>query len=665
MKTTIIVIVAISLLMPLSAAATVIDTGYIVSEGYYVLPSRELFRNLVKVSSADDLNFGLRPDGKVILWGEDALGLVDIIDPEATYIDLSVGYLHVLLLHENGSIDAYSGPDTWFPLTPPEPNSGYTAVSAGSLHSLALRDNGSVESWGSNLGPVPEPNIGYTAIAAGHGTAYALRGEDGSIAVWGLDTYGQHDVPLPNSGFIAISAGDHFAVALRDDGTIEAWGYDDYGQLTLPVPNENFTAIAAGRRHALAVGPNGTVVGWGDNSQGQAEFTGHNFHFTQVSAGFYHSVGIKSMGLLEAWGRREDRACGVPDNGSYIGVEQDLGIRDNGKLWLYLLGEPAPDVPEPNYGFEKVQRQGTWTVALRGNRSIEAWGDNYSGQLNVPDPNSGYVDVSSGSLHSVALRVDGSIEAWGENWSGQCDIPDPDAEYIAVDAGSQRSGAVKADGSVSVWGLYPLGPAPTDTGYVDVALGRYHTMALHEDGHIDVWSAIAPPLAIPEPNAGFVAIEADGKTCVAQREDGTLVAWGEYIWESDPLFGGNQDVYAFSSSLSSVTGIMIPSTTAVPVDLPQANADGILLGAQPNPFNPNLTVWFTAEAGGRASIEVYDLQGRRVRDLWRGDLVAGHRRSAIWDGRNESGSKVASGTYLVKLRTDSGATATRKVSLVK
>ena len=283
----------------------------------------------------------------------------------------------------------------------------------------------------------------------------------------------------------------------------------------------------------------------------------------------------------------------------------------------------------------------------------------------MPAPNSGYVDISSGSLHSVALRDDRTIEAWGDNWSGECNIPDPDAEYIAVDAGNQRSGAVKADGSVSVWGLYQLGPPPTETGYVDVALGQYHTMALHEDGHIDVWSATAPPLVIPEPNSGFVAIDANQKTCLAQREDGTLVAWGEYIWESEPLFGGSQNVYSFSTSLSSVFGVETQPTSAVPFDLPQANADGILLGAVPNPFNPNLTVWFIAEADDRAVIEVYDLQGRRIRDLWRGDLTAGQRRSAIWDGRDASGSRVASGTYLVKLRTDHGGVATRKVSLVK
>jgi len=664
-KPTIILIAAMALL-PYSATADALHSGSIVSEGYFNFPSPDLLEDLVKVTSADDINFGLRPDGRVIMWGEDALGLIDIVDPEATYLDVSVGYLHVLLLNENGSIDAYSGPDTWFPLTPPEPNSGYTAVSAGSLHSVALRENGSVESWGSFQDPVPEPNSGYTAVAAGFGTAYALRGEDGSIAVWGSDTHDQHDVPPPNSGFIAISAGDHFAVALRDDGSLEAWGRDNHDQLNLPTPNEDFIAISAGRQHALALREGGIIEAWGDGSEGQTDLPDLNFGFVEISAGFTHSVGVKFYGEMVAWGHRDHGACGVYfPNVSFQGIDGDLAIRGSGRgLYLYLTGEEPPDVPPPNYGFVKVQRRGTWTLALRRLGTIEAWGDNYSGQLNVPAPNSGYVDISSGGLHSVALRDDGSIEAWGYNTSGECNIPDPDAEYIAVDAGSQRSGAVKVDKSVSVWGLYPLGPPPTETGYVDVALGQYHTMALHEDGHIEVWSATAPPLAVPEPNSGFVAIDSNHKTCVAQREDGTMVAWGNYTWESEPLYDGSPYVWTFSTSLSTVYGVetQIPDTS--PVALPEA-PNGILLGALPNPFNPTLTVWFTAPSDDRATIEVYDLQGRRVRDLWHGDLTVGQRRTATWDGRDDSGSRVASGTYLVRLQGERGGAVTRKVSLVK
>jgi len=660
MKTMTFLITAMALLLLPVAAATQ-DPGTIVSEGYMLLPSPSLLMDLVKVSAGDDLNFGLRPDGKLVLWGEDGLGLIDIVDPEATYLDVSVGYLHVMVLHTDGSIAAYSGPDTWFPLTPPEPNSGYTAVSAGHLHSLALREDGSVESWGSNLPPVPEPNSRFTAIAAGAGTNYALR-PDGSIAVWGSDNHGQHNVPLPNSGFVALSAGDYFALALREDGSIAAWGRDNHGQLTLPTPNEGFSAVAAGSRHALALRNDGSVEAWGDNAQGQTDLPVLNTGFAQIAAGFYHSVGVRNNGEMVAWGRRDDGACGVyPPNENYVAIDNDLAIRPDGSLWLYLQGYAPPDVPAPNIGFAHVQRRGTWSLALRDDGSIAAWGDNYSNQLDVPAPNSGYVSFTSGSLHSVALRNDGSIEAWGDNWNDQCNIPDPSAEYIAVTAGSQHSAAVKADGSVSVWGYIALGPPATETGYVAVAAGQYHTMGLHEDGHIEVWSTWAPILAVPEPNSGFVAIQASGKTSVAMREDGTLVAWGYYTWEPGPLFGGSTNISSFSIQGSTVFAMEAEPVSAVAPSLP----DGLLLGALPNPFNPTLTVWFTAPTDDRATIEVFDLRGRRVRALWHGELTAGQRRSAVWDGRDDAGSRVASGTYLVKLQGKRGGAATRKVSLIK
>ena len=60
-----------------------------------------------------------------------------------------------------------------------------------------------------------------------------------------------------------------------------------------------------------------------------------------------------------------------------------------------------------------------------------------------------------------------------------------------------------------------------------------------------------------------------------------------------------------------------------------ARGDGLLLGAQPNPFNPALTVWFTASIDDRATIEAFYMKGRRLRALWAGELMAGERRALI------------------------------------
>ena len=47
-------------------------------------------------------------------------------------------------------------------------------------------------------------------------------------------------------------------------------------------------------------------------------------------------------------------------------------------------------------------------------------------------------------------------------------------------------------------------------------------------------------------------------------------------------------------------------------------------------------------------LEVYDLQGRKVRTLVSGERAAG-RHEVEWDGRNDASRQVASGVYLLRL----------------
>jgi len=88
-----------------------------------------------------------------------------------------------------------------------------------------------------------------------------------------------------------------------------------------------------------------------------------------------------------------------------------------------------------------------------------------------------------------------------------------------------------------------------------------------------------------------------------------------------------------------------------------------LSGNHPNPFNPATRLLFTLPASGPATVDVLDLQGRVVRTLHRGDLPRGET-SLEWDGRDDAGRAVASGTYLARLRAG-GMTATHKMSLTK
>ena len=54
---------------------------------------------------------------------------------------------------------------------------------------------------------------------------------------------------------------------------------------------------------------------------------------------------------------------------------------------------------------------------------------------------------------------------------------------------------------------------------------------------------------------------------------------------------------------------------------------------------------------GEASVEIYDVAGRKIRTVAHGEYPAGYQ-AVTWDGRDEQGRHVASGVYLIRTTTD-------------
>lgn len=83
-----------------------------------------------------------------------------------------------------------------------------------------------------------------------------------------------------------------------------------------------------------------------------------------------------------------------------------------------------------------------------------------------------------------------------------------------------------------------------------------------------------------------------------------------------------------------------------------------LLAPQPNPFNPRTTLAFDLAQAGLVEVAIFALDGRRVATLVREERPAG-RHSAVWQGRDDGGRAVASGTYLCRLQTPQGSFSKR------
>jgi len=78
----------------------------------------------------------------------------------------------------------------------------------------------------------------------------------------------------------------------------------------------------------------------------------------------------------------------------------------------------------------------------------------------------------------------------------------------------------------------------------------------------------------------------------------------------------------------------------------------------PNPFNPKTTISFRLPVDAQISIQVFDVQGRLIADLFTGKKSAGNHQ-IIWQAAEQS-----SGMYFIQMRTDQ-AVWMRKCVLIK
>ena len=121
----------------------------------------------------------------------------------------------------------------------------------------------------------------------------------------------------------------------------------------------------------------------------------------------------------------------------------------------------------------------------------------------------------------------------------------------------------------------------------------------------------------------------------------------------DPILGG---VHLLKSSLGEQATAVLTPAIARP-------AQYRLGDSYPNPFNPQVVIPLdlATDAAG-VSLTVYDVLGRRVRQVWDGALGAGSHRF-VWDGRDEAGKGVAAGVYIYQVKIDGQVEAKKTMKL--
>jgi alpha-tubulin suppressor-like RCC1 family protein len=390
-------------------------------------------------------------------------------------------------------------------------------------------------------------------IGAGYNFTFAV-GKDNSLWAWGNNSYGQLGDGTTNN---QSSPEQIKSLVTVSQPILQP------GEGTVLIDKARQVPLAAGESTTFAV-KNNRLYGWGDNTFGQLgdstnaaalspEGPSSLQGVSMVAAGSSHTLAVKSDGTLWAWGQ------------NYFGQLGD-GTTEN---------RTSPKQVSVLKGVVAAAAGSNHTVALLNNGTVWTFGDNTYGQLGydtaaakrgVPAPVaplSDIVAVASGANFSLALKNDGTVWAWGDNTNGQLGDGTYAAKHlpvqvqglkdaVAIAAGKNHALALKNDGTVWAWGYNAfgqLGDGTTTnrtkpvqltaiTGISAISAGAYHSMAVKSDGTVwtwgqDLFGQLGDGMTANQSSpvqvkgiSGAVYAAAGGTHSAVMLKDGTVWTWG-------------------------------------------------------------------------------------------------------------------------------------------
>jgi alpha-tubulin suppressor-like RCC1 family protein len=365
------------------------------------------------------------------------------------------------------------------------------------------------------------------------------------------------------------TAQHRFAIArthgllLEPDGSLKAWGCDPGQSAEAPASN------ALGLGHNRPVDPH-TLYPVSGLSRVVA-----------VAASPGSSFAVLADGRVFAWGSNARGLLGTTPLTEFEVRAQPRASTNT----------PTPVAVE--FDAVDVSSKGDHVVALARDGKVYSWGYGTSGQLGigplpvvnfktrsarampeVPYPVSvpdlaDAVAVCAGSSHSLALLGDGTVRAWGENKAGQVGdgttvnrdrpvVVQGVRNAAAIAAGVDFSLAVLSDGSVMGWGRDILGnlgakPAPALVpgvrGIRSAVAGSAHVAAITAAGTLLTWGPnvhyetgrgrSAGPAPAPVNGLTDVrSVVAANSTTIAVLGSGRVMTWGEVRAWTRPDEGG-------------------------------------------------------------------------------------------------------------------------------
>jgi hypothetical protein len=152
------------------------------------------------------------------------------------------------------------------------------------------------------------------------------------------------------------------------------------------------------------------------------------------------------------------------------------------------------------------------SLAVKGNGTVVAWGDNSQDQCNVPPGLTNVVAVAGGGGHSVALEADGKVAAWGANGNWQCNLPPGLVPAAGIAAGEYHTLVLLADSLPVPELLLPARKGSRFSALVQTLCPRSYALEFKNSLAATNWTAVTT-------NAGNGALRllTDPAAATAQR----------------------------------------------------------------------------------------------------------------------------------------------------
>jgi len=343
----------------------------------------------------------------------------------------------------------------------------FAKVVAGAVHGLAIDANGRLWAWGDMISG-GNSYIGLGGRRASRPTQVDTA--DDWKAVW---------ASLRGSSF-----------AIKADGSLWAWGSDYNGQL-------GFGGIRNGGGH-FAPARVGTANDW-----------------AAVAPGYEHTLALKTDGSLWSCGNNDCGQLGFDTTNYYLTT---LTRVDAANDWKAVAGGGIQTI------IGDARNNDDYSLAIKTDGSLWAWGGNYYGQLGLGDGTkrnvptrvgsaNDWAAVSAGYYNTLAIKADGSLWAWGNNSYGRLGLGDEtdrnvptrvgaESNWAMVSNGGDYALAIKKDGSLWAWGSNHRGQlglgdetdrnvpirVGTANDWVTVAAGGC-SFAIKADGSLWAWGS--------------------------------------------------------------------------------------------------------------------------------------------------------------------------------